>query len=79
MQTKSNIWYSGIFHGVDSLCVERIILFGVPQAIKSFFQQGGRVGRDGRPATSTLYFNNNDIGANVEGMQPIIRDYWKNP
>ena len=79
MQTKSNICYSGIFHGVDSLCIERIILFGVPQAINSFFQESGSVGRDGRPAKSTLYFNNNDIGANVEGMQPIIRDYCKNP
>ena len=47
--------------------------------MESFFQESGRAGRDGRPATSTLYFNNNDIGANVEGMQPIMRDYCKNP
>ena len=65
--------------GVDSPCVERIIHFGVPRTMESFFQESGRAGRDGRPATSTLYFNNNDIGANVEGMQPIMRDYCKNP
>ena len=65
--------------GVASPCVERIIHFGVPRTMESFFQDSGLAGRDGRPATSTLYFNNNDIGANVEGMQPIMRDYCKNP
>ena len=63
--------------GVDSPCVERIIHFGVPRTMESFFQESGRAGRDGRPATSTLYFNNTDIGASVEGMQPIMRDYCK--
>ena len=65
--------------GVASPCVERIIHFGVPRTMESFFQDSGLAGRDGRPATSTLYFNNNDIGANVEGMQPVMRDYGKNP
>ena len=55
--------------GVDSPCVERIIHFGVPRTMESFFQNSGLAGRDGRPATSTLYFNNNDIGANVEGLK----------
>ena len=50
-----------------------------PELWRVFFRESGRAGRDGRPATSTLYFNNNDIGANVEGMQPIMRDYCKNP
>ena len=79
METESNICYSAFGMGVDSPCVERTIHFGVPQTMEGFFQESGRAGRDGRPATSTLYFNNNDIGANVEGMQPIMRDYCKNP
>ena len=65
--------------GVDSPCVERVIHFGVPRTMEIFFQESGRAGRDGRPATSTLHFNNNVIGANVEGMQAIMKDYCKNP
>lgn len=64
--------------GVDSPCVERVVHFGVPRTMKSFFQESGRAGRDGRLAKSTLHFNNNDIGCNIEGMQPIMRDYCKN-
>ena len=79
MQTESNICYSAFGMGVDCPCFERTIPFCVPQTMERFFQESGRTGRDGRPATSTLYFNNNDIGANVEGMQPIMRDYCKNP
>ena len=37
--------------------------------MESFFQESGR---DGKPATSKLYFNNNHIGANIEEMQPIM-------
>ena len=39
--------------------------------MESFFQESGR---DGKLAASKLYFNNNDIGANIEGMQPIMTD-----
>lgn len=65
--------------GVDSPCVERIIHFGVPRTMEIFFQESGRAGRDGRRAQSSLYFNNTDIGANVEGLQPNMKNYCKNP
>ena len=58
--------------------VERVIHFGVPRTMESFFQESGSAGKGGRPARSTLYFNN-DIDANVEGMQPIVREYCKYP
>ena len=39
--------------------------------MESFFQESGR---DGKPATSKLYFKNNHIGANIEEMQPTMTD-----
>lgn len=65
--------------GIDSPYIERVSHFGVPRTMESFFQESGRAGRDGRPAKSTVFFNNNDIGGNVEGMQPITREYCRNP
>ena len=62
---------------VDSPCVERIIHFGVPRTIEIFFVKvEGLVtsGRDGRPELATMYYNNNDL-TNLEGMQPIMREY----
>lgn len=64
--------------GVDSPCVERIIHFGVPQTIESFFSRK-RESWKRWEACHINSFNNNDIGANVEGMQPVMRDYGKNP
>ena len=58
--------------GIDSPCVERVIHFGVPRTMESFFQESGRAEMEGEPK-STLYFKNNDIGANDEGMEPIMR------
>ena len=46
--------------------------------MESFFQEGGRAGRGGRPAKFTLYFSK-DIGANVEGIQPIVREHCTYP
>ena len=65
--------------GIDSLYVERVIHFDLPRTTESFVREGGSAGRGGRPAKSTLYFNNDDIGANVEGMQPIAEEYFKYP
>ena len=61
--------------GVDSPCVQRVIYFGVPRTMEIFFQESGRAGRDGRPATSTNHFNNNDIGAKIERIkiEPIMK------
>ena len=64
--------------GIGSLYVERVIHFGVPRTMESFFQESRRAGRGGRPAKSTVCFNN-DIGANVEGMQPLVREHCKYP
>ena len=54
------------------------LLFGVPQTIESFFSRK-RESWKRWEACHINSFNNNDIGANVEGMQPVMRDYCKNP
>ena len=50
--------------GFDSPWVGRIL-------IRSFFIFSQESGRDGKPSTSKLYFNNNNIGANIKEMQPL--------
>ena len=59
--------------GFDSHCVGRIIIYSFWSSANygKFFQESGR---DGRPATSKLYFYNNHIGANIEEMQPTMTD-----
>jgi superfamily II DNA helicase RecQ len=47
--------------GIDISNIRRVIHIGVPHTIEEFFQEAGRCGRDGLPASSTLYFNNHDI------------------
>ena len=43
-----------------------------------FFPRKWKSWKGWRLAKSTLHFNNNDIACNIEGMQPIMRDYCKN-
>ena len=50
----------------------------MPQTIESFFSRK-RESWKRWEACHINSFNNNDIGANVEGMQPVMRDYGKNP
>ena len=68
--------------GIDSLYVERVIHFGVPRTMESFFQESRGAGRGGRQfclaAKSSLYVNH-DMDANVQGMQPIVAEYCKYP
>ena len=60
--------------GVNSPCVEKIIHFGVPELWRVFFKKVGELEEmGGLPHQLLIYFNNN-IGANVEGMQPVMRD-----
>ena len=60
--------------GVNIPEIRHIIHVGPPRSIREYFQETGRAGRDGKPATATLYYNNVDIAKNKPGMSD---DVWK--
>jgi len=64
--------------GIDPPCVERVIHFGVPRKMEHYHQETGRAGRNGKFATATMFYNSNDIAANLEGMDDSIRHLCRN-
>ncbi|XP_028417517.1 uncharacterized protein LOC114541921 [Dendronephthya gigantea] len=48
--------------GVDIPNIRQVIHVGPPYSVKAYFQETGRAGRDGKPSTASLYYNNRDIG-----------------
>ena len=41
----------------------------------AFIQQIGRAGRDQATASSTIFYNNNDIGTNIKHLRPEMKEY----
>ena len=65
--------------GIDPPNVQRpVIHFGVQRKMEHYLQETGRAGRNGQFATATMYFNSNDIAANVEGMDDSMRNLCRN-
>lgn len=58
--------------------VQRVIYFGVPRKMEHYLQETVRAGRNGQFTTATMYFNSNDIAANVEGMDNSMRNLCQN-
>jgi superfamily II DNA helicase RecQ len=55
--------------GVDIPDIREVIHIGPPSTVKAYFQETGRAGRDGKPSTALLYYNNRDVAMNQVGMQ----------
>ena len=47
--------------GVDIPSITQVIYLGPPRTIPEYFQETGRAGRDRKPSTAVLYYNNVDI------------------
>jgi ATP-dependent DNA helicase RecQ len=54
--------------GVDKSNIRYVILYSIPTSIESMFQQLGRAGRDGRPASCTIMFSLQDKMALAQSL-----------
>ncbi len=47
--------------GIDRQDVDAVVHFAIPGSLEAYYQEVGRAGRDGRPATATLLWDYNDV------------------
>ena len=47
--------------GIDRPDVESVVHFAIPGSVEAYYQEVGRAGRDGRPATATLLWDCADV------------------
>lgn len=47
--------------GIDRPDVEAVVHYAIPGSLEAYYQEVGRAGRDGRPATATLLWDSADV------------------
>jgi ATP-dependent DNA helicase RecQ len=48
--------------GIDRPDVDAVVHYAIPGSVEAYYQEIGRAGRDGRPATATLLWDYADVG-----------------
>ena len=61
--------------GIDKPNIRHVIRNGVPENISALVQESGRAGRDGNPATATIFYEEGD----TDHAAAWIKDHVRNP
>ncbi|MDC0714333.1 RecQ family ATP-dependent DNA helicase [Stigmatella sp. ncwal1] len=68
--------------GIDKPDIRFVAHANIPRAVEAYYQEVGRAGRDGQPATAVLLFNHADVYTQerlIEGNHPsdvVLGDIW---
>ena len=60
--------------GIDKPDIRKVIHYGCPKDIESYFQETGRAGRDGKPSTCLIYYAPTDFATNRYFLKDIFDD-----
>jgi ATP-dependent DNA helicase RecQ len=65
--------------GIDRPDVDAVVHFAIPGSVEAYYQEIGRAGRDGRPATATLLWDYDDVSTRQFLIDSPRRDKLLNP